>query len=49
MARPLRKVGRDGSLYTRRSDIELEIDELEKLTDEEIGTKMFRGLGSKHI
>ncbi|MWC18556.1 sigma-70 family RNA polymerase sigma factor [Acinetobacter johnsonii] len=39
MARPLRKVGRDGSLYTRRSNIESEIGELEKLSDEEIGTK----------
>ena len=36
MARPLRKVNREGVLYTRRSIVECEIDELEKISHEEI-------------
>lgn len=36
MAKPLRKAKRDGVLYTRRSIVECEIDELEKINPEEI-------------
>lgn len=36
MAKPLRKAKRDGVLYTRRSIVECEIDELEKINAEEI-------------
>lgn len=36
MARPLRKVNREGVQYTRRSIIEYEIEELEKESNEEI-------------
>lgn len=36
MARPLRKASREGVLYTRRSIVECEINELEKINDEEI-------------
>ena len=36
MAKPLRKANREGVLYTRRSIVESEIDELEKISTEEI-------------
>jgi hypothetical protein len=39
MTRPLRKLNRYGVLYTRRSAVEAEIVELEKLTDDELVAK----------
>lgn len=39
MARPLRKVNKDGKLYTRRSAVEAQINELEKLTEDELGVR----------
>jgi hypothetical protein len=41
MAKPLRKANREGVLYTRRSIVECEIDELEKINAEEIVAKCY--------
>ena len=49
MARPLRKVNREGVLYTRRSIVECEIDELEKISHEEIVARSKSLLKSKQV
>lgn len=39
MARPLRKLNREGVVYTRREIVEAEINELEKLSDNDIAIR----------
>lgn len=39
MARPLRKLTREGVVYARREIVEAEINELEKLSDDDVASR----------